>query len=367
MEPMSLPALTREPFVSVLVANYNYGHFLPELVGSMLEQSYSNWELIICDDGSTDNSREILKRLSETDNRIKPLYKGNGGQGSAWNYAFEVASGEIISLLDADDWFRPDKLATVISVFHDNPNAGFVYHRLQPVDTHGKNLLKPVPRDLPSGWLCDRAFEQGGVAIPASTAVSMRREVAIQIFPIPVTMKRYSDGFVCAIAPFLTQIAASPEALTYYRSHGANHSGMGFTGPLDVQTYCRWVEGATTVFEHQKRFLAERFGSDWADRIQLRDRKLTWRYLAALYVLNGKPIGGVYGFDGQEILANLWSIRERSFWRVFFVLPDPVSRIILRAGYRLVWRIRRLARWFSRKNLNVVRDLPASWRTIRPS
>src|SRR5580658_6500060 len=106
------------PFVSILINNYNYGRFLGEAVRSAIAQSYWNREIIVVDDGSTDNSLPIAQSFG---NMIRLIAKQNGGQASAFNAGFAASRGQIICLLDADDVFLPGKVERIVEVFRENP------------------------------------------------------------------------------------------------------------------------------------------------------------------------------------------------------------------------------------------------------
>jgi glycosyltransferase involved in cell wall biosynthesis len=93
--------------VSIIINNYNYGHFVSEAIDSALNQTYSQIEVIVVDDGSTDNSRKII---ASYEHRITSILKENGGQASALNAGFAATQGDIICFLDADDIFLIEKL-----------------------------------------------------------------------------------------------------------------------------------------------------------------------------------------------------------------------------------------------------------------
>ena len=112
LKPMELPPLGESPLVSVLMGNYNYGRYIGEALDSVLRQTYSNFEVIVCDDGSTDDSREVVARYCDRDTRIRMVVKENGGLASALNAAYAASRGEIICLLDADDVFLPSETGT---------------------------------------------------------------------------------------------------------------------------------------------------------------------------------------------------------------------------------------------------------------
>lgn len=98
------------PLVSVVIAAYNREQYLEQAVVSVLEQTFSDLECIIVDDGSTDRTRELSQSLMSLDQRVRYLYKENGGVSSARNFGIEHATGEWIQLLDGDDWLHTDKI-----------------------------------------------------------------------------------------------------------------------------------------------------------------------------------------------------------------------------------------------------------------
>lgn len=100
--------------VSIIINNYNYDYFLREAIDSALNQTYSNIEVLVVDDGSTDNSREII---ASYENRIIPILKENGGQASCLNEGFMICKGEIILFLDSDDSFCRDKVEKIVDLF----------------------------------------------------------------------------------------------------------------------------------------------------------------------------------------------------------------------------------------------------------
>ena len=93
------------PFFSVIVPMYNSAAFIDKCVLSVLNQSYSDFELILVDDGSTDSTLEICKRYEKEDCRVKVIHKENGGHTSARNVGLEISRGGYILFLDSDDWY----------------------------------------------------------------------------------------------------------------------------------------------------------------------------------------------------------------------------------------------------------------------
>ncbi|MDF2159406.1 glycosyltransferase family 2 protein [Algoriphagus sp. CAU 1675] len=111
--------MNKSPLVSILIPNFNKGKYLRETLNSVINQSYTNWECIIVDDHSTDNSWEILNEYSRKDYRIKvykrPDYRKKGGN-AARNFAFELSKGEFINWLDSDDLFTSKKIENQLKI-----------------------------------------------------------------------------------------------------------------------------------------------------------------------------------------------------------------------------------------------------------
>ena len=114
------------PTISIIVPIYNSECYLVKCIQSVLEQTYTNWELLLIDDGSTDSSRVICDKYAEQDGRIKVFHKENGGVSSARNYGLDNAKGQWITFIDADDSIEPSMLKEML-VKAIEDNADYVY------------------------------------------------------------------------------------------------------------------------------------------------------------------------------------------------------------------------------------------------
>ncbi|NER20878.1 MAG: glycosyltransferase [Symploca sp. SIO1B1] len=214
------------PLVSIAINNYNYGRFLPEAIDSALNQTYSPIEVIVVDDGSTDNSREVIASYGD---KIIPVLKSNGGQASAFNAGFATSQGEIICFLDSDDTCLPEKVAEIVQALNDRQDLGWCFHPLQQVDDKGK----PLPQENPyQGEVKEydlRAHIRGGklkdrlANLPSTSGLSFTRSHLQQILPMPEAKRiGLNDGYL-----EFTSIALNPglildKPLGQYRIHGAN-------------------------------------------------------------------------------------------------------------------------------------------------
>lgn len=253
LRSMALPPLVDEPLVSVIVSNYNYGRFVGDALRSALDQAYGRIEVVVCDDGSTDDSCSVIEAVASQDDRVSLIRKPNGGQASAFNAAFSASKGQVVGFLDADDLWLGDKVEKSVRALQET-NRGLLIHQMVVVDSEMNELQRiPTFTRFESGWIADRVLERGGRWrwMPASAMV-MRREVLGRVLPMPETpFKTDADTFILMLAPLLTEIESVEEVLGLYRLHGSNaFSGARF----DRRAAARTIEALSGgITEANKR------------------------------------------------------------------------------------------------------------------
>jgi glycosyltransferase involved in cell wall biosynthesis len=202
--------------VSVICDNYNYSDYILDAVESVLSQSFTDFELIVVDDGSTDNSREIISSLS--DSRIVKVFKENGGQTSAFNAGFEVGRGKIIAFLDSDDYWYPNKLERIV----ESHKSGKIVQHLLAVNE--KKTYRRVRTDV--DW--SNVLVNFGYMYQHSptSGLSFAREVLDPFFPLVDVeeMRGYSDGCILMLAMTTEKVLCLDEVLGFYRVHNKNLS-----------------------------------------------------------------------------------------------------------------------------------------------
>lgn len=157
--------------VSVVITCYNYAKFIGQAVDSVLAQTYSDFEVIIVNDGSTDHTDDVLKPyLSER--KIKYIKQENRGQANAKNNGIRNSTGRLIAFLDADDWWDKMKLEKLAARFSEE-NTGVVYSKSQIMDSNGIPLDWIYPEKTYSGRITEELFIDN--FIPFSSAM-IRRE-----------------------------------------------------------------------------------------------------------------------------------------------------------------------------------------------
>ncbi len=109
--------------VSVIITTYNHAHYLPQSINSVLQQDYQNKEVIVVDDGSTDNTKEVVSQYSQ----VKYVHQSNQGLSAARNTGILYSTGDYLVFLDADDWFLEGAFTQSVAVLEAQPQAAFVY------------------------------------------------------------------------------------------------------------------------------------------------------------------------------------------------------------------------------------------------
>ncbi len=212
--------------ISTIISNYNYAQYLPAAIESVLMQTYKDLEIIVVDDGSTDDSRQVITHFQQKyPDKIKSIFQTNQGQGAAFNAGFEVSSGEIIAFLDADDVWKPNKIQRIVETFNASDVVG-IMHQFDTIDKAG-NLIHQgfIKRNLPSEDLAKLILDTGNAWwYPPTSALAYRRSALEKVLPMDTFKWRLcADGCLVYCTAFLGKIIALNEVLASYRIHGDNN------------------------------------------------------------------------------------------------------------------------------------------------
>lgn len=144
-----------QPQISVIIPSYNCDRFLPEAIDSALAQTYQNREILVIDDGSTDQTSAVLQTYGD---QIRAIHQPNQGVALARNHGIRQAKGEWIAFLDADDIFLPDKLTAQMTLAAAYPEVGIIHSGWQRIDVQGNQLMvvepwRQVPELTLESWL----------------------------------------------------------------------------------------------------------------------------------------------------------------------------------------------------------------------
>jgi glycosyltransferase involved in cell wall biosynthesis len=273
---------------SVIICAYNYARFLPRCLESALAQSQRAEEIIVIDDGSTDETPGVVSRFPS----VRYIRQENAGKAAAFNRGFRESQGDVICHLDADDYWLPEKLARVIEALA-SCDAGGILHDAVYVDgdgiyLYGSETAKEsgsAPRRLSLEDVLLMCFiYRPPNAISGSLGVAnticVRREAVADCFPLPADLGLAVDGALLLSAARRGLIHL-PEKLSAYRHHG-NNSFVSAPGSMESQSRLfKWVPTIPDVTATRVRGLLE---------------ALALETLGHSAAHNGKdPLGGAWG------------------------------------------------------------------------
>lgn len=200
-----------EGLVSVITPTYNCGKFIGESIESVQKQSYSKWEMIIVDDCSTDNTKEVVEKYQQLDSRIKYFcLNENSGAAIARTRAMEIASGQYIAFLDSDDLWMPNKLEKQIKFMREN-NYLFTNTAYQHMSEDGvllDKVLKVIPKTDYNRLLLD---------CPVGNSTVMYDVSKMGKFKVPNIRKRNDDALWLSMLKKEKYIYGLSDVLMKYR------------------------------------------------------------------------------------------------------------------------------------------------------
>jgi glycosyltransferase involved in cell wall biosynthesis len=221
--------MSQRLLVSIIINNYNYGRFLGAAINSALHQTYPHVEVVVVDDGSTDDSRAVIDQYAD---RVIPVLKQNGGQASAFNAGFAASQGEILCFLDADDLFLPEKAEAVVQAFQSHLEAGWCFHPLQRVDVNADPLMQLTCSGARQAFDFRDDLRLGKArklrktlpfAIPPTSGLCFTRSHLQQILPMPEAERiSLNDTYLQFTSFALGQGITVDQALSCLRVHGQN-------------------------------------------------------------------------------------------------------------------------------------------------
>lgn len=169
----------KHKLVSIIIPTYNAGKYIEQAVKCVIEQNYQNWEMIIVDDGSTDNTSSVVFPFLN-DKRITYVKKENGGVSNARNYGANLAKGEYLCFLDADDFFHPDNISEKMNILNSDASIGLVHADVRMTDEQGKPSGS-FNTGLSGSNLYLNLLAWNECVIPAPSSIMIRRDVFYSI------------------------------------------------------------------------------------------------------------------------------------------------------------------------------------------
>jgi glycosyltransferase involved in cell wall biosynthesis len=344
MRPSSRRTKSGAPFmlrpkISIIVNNFNYERFVETAVDSALGQTYPYVEVIVVDDGSTDGSRELLKKY---ETRARIVLKENEGQASAFNVGLRAATGDLIAFLDSDDALFPEAIETVVNAW--KPDIVKMQFLLQILGPDGSTHFVMPRAPLSEGDVLERLLKTGRYVTSPTSGNVFARSFLQSIFPIPEQEWRQTgDGYINNCAPFYGPVAAIQRPLGFYRVHGNSMSSAITGGAVDLDQLEKLMRHAyleKALIEN----LAQHRGLKCSPRLVVSH----WMHLKlslSLYRLRNRPglyrmkvlLGAAFAMAASVLRSNElkpFVKLQHIVWAVgVAVLPDAVANKFIRLAF----------------------------------
>ncbi len=327
-----------DPLVSVVINNYNYARFLRQAIDSVLAQTYPRVELVVVDDGSTDDSADVIRSYGD---RLKAVFKPNGGQGSACNRGFAESSGDWVLFLDSDDWYFPHAVERIVETA-SRMRAALIQFRMDVVNEKGTRIGGPMPAPsvrFDSGDVVPVMVSRGYFIGTVTSANAFRRDALQKVLPMPeAAFRRAADGYLINTVPFHGTVGVIEEPLGAYRLHSRNVHGIRSSRRIEtarVRERLEWTVRELALVEHGARVrgipVPRQLAMHYMGHLQ-------WRIMS--YTLD--PEHHPFPEDAAWKLG-LWgflaALRDRSIepcWRAFMAAWFPLVGFLPRAAARSV-------------------------------
>ena len=345
---------TKPWLVSIVINNYNYARYLRQSVESALGQTYPHVETIVVDDGSTDNSREVLAGFGD---RIRTVFKKNGGQGSAFNAGLPASRGDIVIFLDSDDCLYPFAAERIASRWE--AGAAKLHYRLLVIDGEGKELgLHPrAGVSLPTGEVW-RSFLRDGIYVtPATSGNAFGRAALEQVLPMPEEGYLYAaDVYLTTRIPFHGTMLAVDEALGVYRQHGSNDSlrstleanMVSIRGRMKREVF----NDAALALEVERLGCAVEPDLRYIPYQRLKLRALSWALDRAEHPIATDTRAKLAGLAWRAVgRRNRLSLYERLLQSMWFAVVLGLPTGVILWLFRRAWLIKRIVKPGAKKKI----------------
>lgn len=303
------------PQVSVIIPAYNVARYLEFALVSLVRQTYRCFEALIVDDGSTDNTAKIAMDFCRRDSRFRLLQKSNGGLSSARNYGIKQALGKYIALLDGDDVYCKEKLATHVRILEDLERVGVVYSASKAIRDDGKETFmtisgKPVNRDPVIALLCKNFIVHGSNAV-------FRRRLIEEVGEFDESLRSCED------VDFWLRIATTRRWHFYRLSrvsccYRIRPSGLSFNVRQMEESRQKVIE---TAYQRSPETIAP-----WLDTA----RAYTYRYLGRVSLSSGdRRLASSYLKRAWQADSSIFWRDRSSFFTAIAIILAPVAQLVI--------------------------------------
>jgi len=302
--------------ITVIIPTYNYAHFLEQAIQSVIDQTYQDWECIAVDDGSTDETRGLVARYVNSDERISYVFQENKGLAAARNTGLKLARGRFIQFLDSDDLIEKEKLARQLQFLDQHKDVDIVYSNTRYFRSEHpeERLFSSWGADKP--WMPEITEEVDALKALVQTVIVvhsplLRRSVIDDVGLFEESMAACEDWHFwirCAALGKRFRYLAEPETLALIRWHPTSMSQQDRFMTVHIVGMRRRVNS----FIHNKeiRRLNQRLAAEYLGHAGVREFEA------------GHSIKGMRRMMGAAIMST--SLREKAKW-LFCACAGPVA------------------------------------------
>src|SRR5258708_28977223 len=212
---------------SIIIPAYNASSYIRQTVQSALDQNYRDIEIIVMNDGSTDNSEEIIRQMQKEDPRIIYQYKKNSGVSDTRNKGIALAKGSYLAFLDADDVWKPDNLEKKIRAIQQTGKR-WVFSDLEVIDENNQRLDVPKVNVRPYNIVDNLLLWEGDVVPGPCSNIVVTRELIGDDIRFDITLSSPADRDICLQLAAKEEPLYLDEKLWLYRQHSQNMTSMNY-------------------------------------------------------------------------------------------------------------------------------------------
>jgi glycosyltransferase involved in cell wall biosynthesis len=287
------------PAISVIIPAYNYGRFVGAAIDSVLKQTYAASEIVVIDNGSTDDTRDVVEGFGDS---VRYFHQENAGVSMARNRGVRESKSELIAFLDADDFWEPTCLATAVAKFQENSNIGLVHWGLREFDNDTGETVRFYVEGA-EGDVADALLLWEEPTIAGHGAVIVTRKAFVEVGGFDTATEPSEDWDFCYRLTRRYKVGFVAEPLVNYRSHAS-------AAHRDISAMERGMS----------RFYEKAFSTEDEAVLALRDRA---------YGNFHRVLAGSYFYSGQYSRSVSHAVRS--------VIRRPAN-----IGYFLMFPFRRL-------------------------
>lgn len=275
------------PRISVIVPCFNQANYIEEALGSVIQQTFSDWECIVVDDGSTDESAALINALASTEPRIRYFKQDNSGPSVARNHGLDLARGDYIQFLDGDDLLMPRKLEKQLSLAKSMGKPSVVISDYQFMDESGNHYERPIchPRFILEKPIYDLAQDwETTFSIPIHSFLFHSRYFKELGIRFDTALPNHED-WDCWMRIFSSNptIGILQEQLAIYRklqnsnSQGQYRNWLGFKKAISNQlALARADDSLQDILRYKSRHVDYSYRRTWKGRVGLLFRRNSW-------------------------------------------------------------------------------------------